>query len=58
MAELGFETKPIYRLEPSDQLQDLVDALQKTDEPLAIFMDHVDAQCLEQGQLKTAARIC
>jgi hypothetical protein len=47
VARLGFEEKPIYRLEPGDDIQELVSALQKADDPLAIFMDHAEASVLK-----------
>jgi hypothetical protein len=64
VAELGFEKRPIYRLEPDDDLQDLMGALQKTQDPVVIFMDHAEASVLKnavnlrllQGYVKEAQR--
>lgn len=46
---MGFEKRAVYRLEPGDELQDLVGALQKTQDPLAIFMDHAEASVLKNA---------
>ena len=47
MAGLGFEERPVYRLEPDDDIQDVIRALQKTRDPLAIFFDHAEAAVLK-----------
>lgn len=43
MGELGFQERPVYRLEPADELQDLMAVLHTSEDPLAVFVDH--AQC-------------
>lgn len=47
MVELGFEEIPIYRLEPGDDVQDLITSLQEAQDPLAVFMDHAEATVLK-----------
>ena len=49
VARLGFEERPIYRLEPGDDVQELISALQKTEDPLAIFVDHAEASVLKNA---------
>mgnify|MGYP000956184280 FL=1 len=40
VTKLGWETKPVYRLEPGDDMPDLMSALREAPELMAIFVDH------------------
>ncbi len=44
---MGFEEKPVYRLEPDDELQTLTAALRTSQDPLAVFIDHAQSSVLK-----------
>ena len=47
MGKLGFEEKPVYRIEPADELQNLMAALRTSEDPLAVFIDHAQSSVLK-----------
>ncbi|NLY29365.1 MAG: hypothetical protein GX047_01905 [Firmicutes bacterium] len=47
MGKLGFEERPLYRIEPADELQTLIAALRTSQDPLAVFVDHAQSTVLK-----------
>ena len=47
VGKLGFEERPLYRIEPADELQTLIAALRTSQDPLAVFVDHAQSTVLK-----------